>query len=297
MTVDLASLPAPEVVETIVFESLVDEIKADFVARYPAGADVIDLESEPVVKLIETFAYRELLLRARYNDEARALLLAFATGANLDHIGLTYFNGTERLTISPADDTTIPPTPAVMEDHDAYRMRLQLQPESESVAGPRDAYRFHALTASGQVKDAVATRPEPGTVEVFVLSRVGNGTADAGLLETVETALSPEDIRPMCDEVVASSAEIIEYTLDIGLILFAGPSGEVVIPAVESALAAFAEASHRLGNDIVDSAIKAAAHKAGVKKAIINSPPADIVCTQGQAPYCTGITVTVVGVE
>lgn len=69
MTVDLSTLPAPEVVETLVFEAIVADIKADYIARYSAGADVIDLESEPIVKLIEAFAYRELTLRARYNDE------------------------------------------------------------------------------------------------------------------------------------------------------------------------------------------------------------------------------------
>lgn len=297
MSVDLSSLPAPEVVETIAFETIVAEAKADFVERYPAAAASIDLESDPVVKLLESTAYREMLLRARYNDEARALLLAFSTGADLDHIGVTYYNGTERLVVTPADESTIPPTPAVMESHDEYRMRLQLQPESESVAGPRDAYRFHAMSASGQVKDARATRPESGTVEVFVLSRTGNGAADAELLAAVGAALTPEDIRPMCDEVVATSAAIIEYNLDIDLVLFAGPAGEVAKPAAETSLAAFAAANHLLGNDIVDSAIKAAAHKAGVKKVIINSPPADIICTPGQAPYCTGITVRIIGIE
>ncbi|UCV02304.1 baseplate J/gp47 family protein [Dechloromonas denitrificans] len=297
MTIDLASLPAPEVVESLAFETILAEAKADFVERYPDAAATIDLESDPVVKLLETFAYRELLLRARYNDEARALLLAFATGADLDHIGITYYNGTERLVVTPADDTTIPPTPAVMETHTDYRTRLQLQPESESVAGPRDAYRFHAISASGQVKDAQAIRPESSTVQIFVLSRLGNGVADAGLLATVGNAVTPEDIRPMCDEVVVSSAAIVEYVLDVDLILFSGPSGEVVIPAAEAALAAFAAENHLLGNDIVDSAIKAAAHIPGVKKVIINSPPADVVCTPGQAPYCTAISVNVTAVE
>jgi len=297
MIVDLSSLPAPEVVEALSFEAIVADTKADFLARHPESADVIDLESNPVVKLVETFAYRELLLRARYNDEARALLLAFTTGADLDHLGVTYYDGTERLTITPADETTIPPTPAVREEDDDYRMRLQLQPESESVAGPRDAYRFHALSAAGQVKDARATRPQSGTVEVFVLSRTGNGVPAPALLDTVAAALSAEDIRPLCDEVVVSPAAVIEYTLDIHLVLFAGPSTELVAPASETSLAQFAAANHLLGNDIIDSAIKAAAHRPGVKKAIVVSPAADIVCTEGQAPYCTGITVTVIGVE
>jgi phage-related baseplate assembly protein len=81
------------------------------------------------------------------------------------------------------------------------------------------------------------------------------------------------------------------------LTLFPGPTTEVVLAAVDDALAAFAADRHRLGTDIIRSAIDAAAHLAGVKKVVINAPAADVVCAPGEAPYCTGITVTVAGVE
>lgn len=297
MTVDLSRLPPPEVVETIVFESIVADIKADLVARYPAAAEVIDLESEPMVKLLEAFAYRELTLRARYNDEAKALLLAFAEKTDLDHLGITYYNGTERLVVTPANPTTIPPTPAVMESDTDYRLRLALQPDSESVAGPVGAYRYHAISASGLVKDARPHRPVSGTVEVFILSRAGTGVPDAALLATVAAALNPEDIRPMCDEVIVLPASNVDYMLDIDLILFSGASGEVALAAATEGLEKFAAAGHALENDVIDSAIKAAAHKPGVKKVIVNSPPADVICGVGQAPRCTGITVRIAGVE
>ena len=76
MDVDIAQLGTPDVIETLSFETLLAELKADLVSRYPDIANTIDLESEPTVKLLEVAAYRELQLRARYNDEARALLLA-----------------------------------------------------------------------------------------------------------------------------------------------------------------------------------------------------------------------------
>ncbi len=297
MIIDLSALPPPEVVETLAFEALLAEIKSGFLERYPDAAATIDLESEPVVKLLETFAYRELQLRARYNDEARALLLAFATGADLDHLGVTYFNGTARLVITPADDSTTPPTPAVMESDADYRQRLALQPSSESVAGPRGAYRFHALSAAGDVKDASVIRPEAGTVQVHVLSRVGNGTPSAALLDAVQAALDDESVRPLCDDVVVTAAQIVDYALDIQLTLFAGPSVEVVLAAVNAALVKFAADNHRLGNDIIRSAIDAAAHVAGVKKVVIASPADDVVCAAGQAPYCTAINVSVAGIE
>lgn len=296
MTVDLASLPAPEVVETLAFEAIVADLKADFIARHPAAADVIDLESEPVVKLIECFAYRELLLRARYNDEARGLLLAFATGADLDHLGATYYQEA-RLVVTPADLEAIPPVAAVLESDADYRNRLALKPESWSVAGPRDAFKYHAMSASGQIKDASVTSPEGGTTQIYVLTHTGTGIPDAGLLATVTGAVNGETVRPLSEEVIVSAPTIVNYALDLDLTLFAGPSTELVTAAVAAALADYAAANHRLGNDIIKSAIDAAAHVAGVKKVVINSPAADVVCTVGQAPWCTAITVDIAGIE
>ena len=296
MTIDLASLAAPEVVETIVFETIVQQIKDDLVARLPDLADIIDLESEPLVKLLEAFAYRELLLRARYNDEARALLLPFATGADLDHIGATYYQE-PRLVVTPADNSTIPPTPAVMESDSDYLNRLALKPESWSVAGPRDAFKFHAISADGQIKDASVTSPEGGTTEVFILTRTGNGLPTAPQIATVLAALNGETVRPLSEAVIVTAPTIVDYTLELSLTLFPGPSTELVTSAVLTAGAAFVAKGHRLGNDIIRSAIDAAAHVAGVKKVVITSPAADIVCTAGQAPYCTGITVTIAGIE
>lgn len=295
--VDLSLLPPPEVIETLSFEALLAAYKADLLGRHPDIADVIDLESETTVKLLEVGAYRELQLRARLNDEARALLLAHSTGADLDHIGITYYDGEQRLTISPGDPAAVPPVPPGMEKDEDYRYRLVLKQQSYSVAGPRAAYEFHALSASGQVKSVKVTSPYGGTTQVYVLSRSGNGVPDTPLLTTVDERLSDETIRPLSEEVLVSPAEVVEYTLDVDLILFPGPAGEIVRQASYDSLVAFGAANHRLKTDIVDSAIKSAAHKSGVKKVIVNSPPADIVCGPGQAPWCIGVNVRIAGIE
>lgn len=296
MTVDLASLAAPAVIEEPDFEAILAECKADFVARHPVAADVIDLESEPIVKLLEEVAYREMLLRARYNDEARALLLAFATGTDLDHIGATYYDEA-RLLVTPADTDAVPPVDAVYETDDDYRQRLALKPESWSVAGPRDAFKFHAISASGEIKDASVTSPQGGTTQIYVLTRAGSGIPDATLLATVSGAVNGETVRPLSEEVLVSAPEIVEYALSIDLVVFSGPSTEVVQAAVLASLNDFVADRHLLGVDIVRSAIDAAAHLAGVKKVTILSPAADVVCGPGQAPWCTGIALSIVGVE
>lgn len=296
MTVDISSLPPPDVIEALAFETILAEMKADLVSRYPDAALVIDLESEPMIKLMQVFAYRELSLRGRYNDEARALLLAKAVGADLDHIGTTYYQEA-RLIVSAGDPSTIPPTPATMESDADYRARLALKPESYSVAGPTQAYRFFAISADGRVKDASVDCPEGGTTRVFVLSRAGTGVPDAEIITTVDAALTPDARRPLSESVIVAPAEIVEYTLDIALTFFAGPSVEVGLSAALAALQKFADDNHRLNADIHRSAIDAAAHVPGVKMVSVITPPSDVICTNGQAPYCTGINITVAGIS
>ena len=76
-TQDLTQLPAPTVVEAMDFETILASHRADLIARYQAAAEVIGLESEPLAKLLEAHALRELIYRQRVNDAARAYLLAY----------------------------------------------------------------------------------------------------------------------------------------------------------------------------------------------------------------------------
>lgn len=294
--IDLSLLPAPQVIEALSFEDILADLKADFVARHPAAADIVDLESEPVVKLLEVVAYRETLLRARLNDEARALLLAYSTGADLDHLGATYYQET-RLVVTPADPLALPPVLEVLERDEDFRQRLALKPESYSVAGPSDAFKFHALSADGNIKSASVTSPVPGTTTVYVLSRIGGGVPDAPLLATVAAALNAETVRPLSEEVLVVAATLVNYAIDVSLTVYPGPAGEAALAAAQAALAKLAADSHTLDRDVTLSAITAAAQQPGVKRVLVNSPVAEVVCDIGEAPWCTGIAVAIAGVE
>ena len=118
--IDLSQLPAPSIIEQLDFETILDEILADFLARDPSHT--APLESDPAYKILEVAAYRELLLRQRVNDGARGVMLAYAVGSDLDQIGANF--SVRRLLIQPADPTTIPPTPAVYESDEDYRLSL-----------------------------------------------------------------------------------------------------------------------------------------------------------------------------
>lgn len=292
--INLATLPAPDVVEELSYEAIVLAMRNDLVDRFPAIAGVIDLESEPARKLIEVFAYRELGMRARINAAARGVMLAYAVGADLDNLGAIF--GVGRFLLTPANPSAVPPTEAVFESDEELRRRIQLSLEGFSTAGPSGAYIFHALSADADVKDASAISPNPGDVLVSVLSRVGDGTASAGLIAAVLAALNDEDVRPLCDFVAVQSAEIVTYQITATLRFFEGPDRSTVLAASLAAAQAYAAAQHKLGMDITISGIHAALHQPGVARVDLVLPAGNISVGATQAGFCTGVTLTDGGV-
>lgn len=298
--IDLSLLPTPNVIEPLDFETILAERKAYLIGLYPADqqeaiAAALALESEPLNKLLQENAYRELMLRQRINDAARAVMLAYSTHDDLDNLGALL--EVERLLVTPADPQATPPVAAVYESDERFRRRIQMALEGFSCAGPRGAYEFYALSASAQVKDVGVDSYTAGIVSVTVLSTVGDGTPDAALLDTVVAALNDEDVRPLCDTVEVLPAEILPYTVDATLIYYAGPDEELVSRAAEVAVAAYVEAHHRLGHDINRSGLFAALHQPGVQKVLLASPAEDLVVGNGQAAYCTAVSVANGGVD
>lgn len=178
--IDIATLPAPSVAEMLSYEAIVAAAKADFAERMrphlPAIDEILALESDPVVKLIESHAYRELLFRARVNDAARAHLLAFATGTDLDHLGALV--GVTRMD-GEADER--------------LRQRIQLRIAALAGQGTREHYEFHALTASGLVRSAQASQSAPG--KVLVMLWVTDPAQTLAVRTTVDAALNADNAR------------------------------------------------------------------------------------------------------
>lgn len=291
--INLSLVPAPDVVETIDFEAVLADLIATLRTRYPEFT--ADVESEPVYKLLEVAAFRELVLRQRINDSARAVMLATATGADLENLGALY--GVVRLQVTPAQPDAVPPVEAVMEDDDRLRVRIQLALEGFSTAGPIGAYLFHTLSADPTVLDAGIDSPVPGTVRVTLLSADGDGTADAQLQATVLARLNDEDVRPLTDTVQVQSANIIPYTIEATLTFYPGPDAAAVLATAQAAIAEYVVATHRVGHDVTLSGVFSALHQSGVQNVTLTSPTADIVISPTEAPWCSGITVNDGGID
>ncbi|EKP1129156.1 baseplate assembly protein [Klebsiella michiganensis] len=298
--IDLSQLPPPQIVDEPDFETLLTERKAEFVALYPteeqeAVARTLMFESEPVVKILQENVYRELLLRQRINEAAQAVMVAYAISGDLDQLAAN--NNVERLTVTPADDTQIPPVAAEMESDSDLRQRIPAAFEGMSVAGPTGAYEFHAMSADGRVADASAISPLPAEVTISILSREGSGIADEDLLRTVSDALNDENVRPVGDRVTVQSARIMDYAVEAVLYVYPGPATEPVLAAAKVQLTSYINEQRRLGRDIRRSAIYAALHVNGVQRVELIQPAADVVLDKTQAANCTGVMVVIGGTD
>lgn len=270
--IDLAQLPAPDLVEALDFEAIFSAMRADLIERDSGLAAALELESEPLTRLLQVCAYREMLLRQRVNDAARSVMLAFARAGDLDN--LAAFFGVQR---------------ATGEDDDRLRRRVQLSLEGHSTAGPRGSYIFWGLSADGDVKDIAVHSPDRGEVVVTVLSEHGDGTPDQALLDTVADTLDRDDVRPLTDHVTVQAAEVIPYQLGATLTLYPGPQEEIVLDAARRAAQAYVVQHHKLGHDIAISGLHAALHQPGVQRVELSAPAATLEMEPHQVGYCSNL--------
>lgn len=287
--IDLSALPFPNVIEQLDFEAELDACKQDLIARDPELAPVLNFESEPIVKVLETFAYRLLLKTSQINAKAKALMLAYAKGADLDHLAAN--RNVYRKTIIEADPTANPPVEAVMEDDEDLRRRVQLEPESKS-AGSVGAYQFWGLGAHGHVKDIAVETPAAGYVDIFVQSHIDD-VAPQTLLNIIDVALDPGTKRPFTDAVTIKAATPFEWAVNATLVLFPGPDSAVVQTAAEDALNTYIKMVNALGYDVTRSGIYHALHVAGVQNVILTAPASDIILAKSRYAKCTGTTLTI----
>ena len=252
------------------------------------------VESDPTYKQGEVTAFQLTLAFQRVNDAVRAVFLASAQKADLDQIGAAF--NVERMEIVPANPDTVPPTDAVMEEDDAFRERIQLSWSQLNTAGARNAYRFHARSADEDVLDADAYGPEEhgraGEVDVYVLSREGNGTASEALLDAVSARLNANEIRPLTDFVTVKSAIINDYSVTAELEIPDGPDAGEVLENAKNTLMSYTRLANRINGMVPLSAIYAALQQTGVARVILSSPRADIEPATGTAPRCAAVNVT-----
>lgn len=283
LAVELSRLPAPQVVQPLDYETIRAQLIEDFRTRWPLF-DAL-LESDPAIKLLEVAAYRELLLRAVINDAARSVMLAFASGPDLDQIAARH-GVARRLIMAATDDQ-----PALYESDDELRRRAQLAAERLPYAGMTGGgYVTRALAAAPSVKDVALVKRDGGRIDVILLGRDGDGAVSAPVVQAVYRALAEEDAAQLTDIVSVRAAEILRYSANVVLLVRRGPDPELVRAAAVAAIRAYAADRHRVGLPVYAQRMAAAASVGGVERATIDID--DILPGPAQAAWLEALAVT-----
>ncbi len=321
---DFSGLSAPALIEELDFETVYAERKAAFLALYTdvtAKAEMsktLERESDPVVKLLQESAYREVLFRQQRNDDVKALLVLYSSGTNLDQ--LVVDRGLTRLIITPADNSVVPPVDAVYESDQDLKERYLLAMDGLSVAGPVSSYQFYAESADGRVGDVSVVSPQvdldnlvlEGLTKEQLIELIGNlfyldiyilqndsetGVATQELIDIVQVALDDEKVRPCCDKAVVKSVSVVSYNIVATIYAEQTAQAAAVLDMAQQNLQNYVAEQKRIGRSIRLSAIYAALHVEGIEHVDITSPAADILIDATQAGHCTDIAIAVEAYE
>jgi phage-related baseplate assembly protein len=321
-------LQRPSVLESINTDQIIEDRMTRFRLRWaesdPPNAaqyDVAPLEFDPIKIATENATYFELLLRDRVNQAARAVMLAYAFGSNLDAVASRYPGGVPR---------------KEGESDDNYRRRIWLSPNILGPHGTTESYAFYALSAlaANVVRDAAAfTTRGTGVVTISVLlnkpwpmlsEQAIKAEVDrqfrTGLIDPLKISFdtmptaglpipSPDQIleiykyiiadtrKGLTDEIVIARPKLKQLRYDIKLKTFPGYDTAGVLTNVVYNLMLLIEQQRWLGYDHTIMAIDGALDRAGgVYNRTIVSPASDVVVGLDGAVLVTGIDLTWTGV-
>jgi phage-related baseplate assembly protein len=203
-------------------------------------------------------------------------------------------------------------------DEEFYELMRQSM-EAFSVAGPRGAYKYHAMQVSTELADVLAVNPKKdeegnqidgaGLVEIYAIGTDGNAASETMKAAILE-ACSADDVRPLTDHVSVKDPEAVEYAINLTYWLprNSEQGGAAIIAAVNEAIENFkAWQAAKIGRDINPSVLIGMLMDCGIKRCAVTSPvftelsdgsfadPEDY--RKPEYAVCTGTTVTNGGVE
>jgi phage-related baseplate assembly protein len=181
------------------------------------------------------------------------------------------------------------------ETDDGLRSRLYIASGAFSCAGPDDAYISIAKSTSPLILDAKVNNGGGGLVNIYIL--VAGGVSAPELLAAVTAKCNPKTVRPTSDTVTTFNPTVINYNVQIDVTVNGSVADSAaLIIACQAAVQAETTANgNLLGIDTIKSKLEALAYLPGVYKATINSPAADIVVTNTEVGFCTGVVVNLIG--
>lgn len=289
MSLEFPTLPEPEIIDQTTFEAIFARKIALF--RQLADDYTNIVEGDPVYMMAQVAAYDELNIRKQINNAYQQTLIRYATGANLDNLVANI--NLRRLVKADAvfDENNVLVSPEILETDDQLRQRYLLAWHAIA-PGSFGWYKFHALNADAQVKDAFAKNTADGTVTVYIQSEDPNGgVPDATLLETVRAYLNALQRRTLCDTLIIEGITTVSYEIDATIAVPNELDQVSLQVTVQQAAEAFADATEIIGRDIPLSRFYAVLSPEGVAGVTLNEPTANVTTTDSEVPVARAVRI------
>jgi len=288
--INLSKLPPPKIIEELDVEQIKEEMKTDFLKRMPDGYYLDD--ADPAMKLIEQSAYREMLQRQKINDGAKAVMLGYSTGNDLEQ--LTALFNTERSVI-------VPKTNQVKEikqsDHELREEALTAF-DGKSTAGAEETYIYFAKKFNRKIIHDVSVHSSlPGTVELTILFKQGIEVDVEAELNGVKEYLSGKKLNPFTDNLIVNTAQVTVLGAKANILVPKGPDREVIKKRATERLNRFLNERYKLGSLISLSGINSALYVENVEEVEIIEPKMSINNKYNQAVIFEDFEIEVVEKE
>lgn len=277
--IDLSTLGAPSVIRPLDPEPVIAAFIADLRERLPEWRGVF--ESDGFVKVCQSWTYRLTLEQLLHNEDARSILLAFAKGADLDHLAATYyaFAGIKR---------------AIGETDESFRRRIQLAPEAYSSAGSKGAYLFHTLSVDPvAIIDADVWFPMPGHANVAI--QTIHDSTDPVAVQALKKRVYDRLCEPKLqtsDILMVAPISVLDVHVKAVLDVPFGPDGALIEAEAKRRFKLLQEYVEKPRRILSLSAITSALHAANVTRVRLLSPAADIIPAPGQRVAISAFDLT-----
>lgn len=175
--------------------------------------------------------------------------------------------------IAAVSNTTVSVGGADVESDDDFTERIYKAPAGYSVAGPTEAYEYHAKNFRPDVEDVKAYTPSPCAVNILFLLDGGRLPTEDDLLG-MEAYMSAETLRPLTDKVTAIAPEEVSYSISLKYFINRSDAAQAatIQQAVEKAIEEYQKWQRKLGRDVNSSELIKRIILAGAKRVELTEP-------------------------
>ncbi len=189
---------------------------------------------------------------------------------------------------------------ADIESDEDLRTRILSANAAFSVAGPSDAYRYFAMSASNSVADVYVTQLSAGIVGIYVV-KTGGVVPDAedDVIAEIYEACSASDKRPLTDNVSVLPAVAASTSLDVTY--YISEDDTAVANSIESAVSEAVDAyatwqTEKIGRAISPDYLRKLMLNAGALRVEVTAPSYAVIAANEVAQF-TSVNVAYGGLE